>query len=293
MSVVWVPATSQDLSPSPPRRESRPSVSHESEGILQTLQRQALPDLIHSITEKKQSKKLRITHIAGDIENHEASQYLVDAYAQTSAEGVRCKIIESIGKFHDPEMLGWLAERLKNPHISIQCFAIWAMGELKTPRAAALLLPRLWSSNRYIQMTVIDALGKTGKNGAVASELSTFLRDEDVQVRYLVAKALMGTAGPDAAPVLAERLMEEPSVDVQEALARTLGRTGGAVGIGHLIELLKYPPSQATEHWAEVGLEAADPALVFPVIEPFANGDDFRLKVAALRILNELRKTSR
>jgi HEAT repeat protein len=286
----WLSAASGDLAAPPEHRQVPPSPSRESEGILQTLKQQALPDLISSLTEKKSTKRLRITRIAGDAKDHEATGYLVEAYDQTNDEGVRCKILESIGKFHDHRQLEWLSGHLDDPLISIQCFTIWALGELRDPRAPYVLRRKLWSSNRFVQMTAIDALGKSGKNGAVASELGIFLRDDDVQVRYIAAKALLGTAGPEVVPELAERLTLEPSVDVQEVLAKGLGTIGGSVGVGHLIELLKSPPSQATEHWAEVGLEAADPHILFAALRPLLEGNDFRLKVSAQRILSELER---
>src|SRR5439155_1578906 len=99
---------------------------------------------------------------------------------------------------------------------------------------------------------------------------------------------LIGTAGPEVIPELAGRLIVEPSVDVQEVLATGLGHIGGRVGVGHLIELLKSPPSQATEHWAEVGLEAADPHVLVPALRPLLEGNNFRLKVSARRILSEM-----
>jgi HEAT repeat protein len=136
-------------------------------------------------------------------------------------------------------------------------------------------------------MTAIDALGKTGPQQDIASQLIIFLADSDVQMRFLAAKALSGTASLDAVPELMERLMQEPSVDVQEVLARTTSHVGGPVAAGHFIELLKNPVSQATDHWAEVGLKTADPAFVIPVIAPFLEGDDFRLKLSASNILSE------
>ncbi len=264
------------------------AASQENENILQTLKKQALPELIHSITDKKPGTSLRVTYVVGDADDHLASQYLVRAYEQTNDEGVHCKIIESIGKSHDGTRWEWLSQHLEDPHISIQCFTIWAMGELRDSRTLEILRRKLWSSNHYVQMTAIDALGKMPRNANVAMELSAFLRDEDVQVRFLAGKALLNVAGPYAVPEIAERLREEPSIDVQEALARALGRAGGAVGVGRLIELLKNPPSQATEHWAEVGLKAADPAIVVPAIAPLMESDDFRLKVSAARVVSEL-----
>ena len=285
-----LPAVAGDLASPRESREVSPAPPHESDGILQTLKQDALPDLIASLTEKKSAKRLRITRTVGDAEIQRAGEYLVEAYEETNDEGVRCKILESIGKIRDHRRLDWLSARLDDPRVSIQCFAIWAIGELRDPRASYVLRRKLWSANRFVQMTAIDALGKSGPNVAVASELGIFLRDEDVQVRYLAAQALIGTSGPEVAPELAQRLMVEPSVDIQEILAKGLGSIGGPVGVGHLIELLKSPPSQVTEHWAEVGLAAADPHDLVPALRPLLEGNDFRLKVAARRILSEMER---
>lgn len=288
MGAAWVPLASQDLPAPPPSQESRPPASRDSEGILQTLQREALPDLINTITEKKPHAKLRVTRIVGDAHDHEASTYLAQAYEQTTSEGIRCKILESIGKFHDRAQVDWLIQRLDDPHISIQCFAIWALGEIRDGRASDALLRKLWSSNRYVQMTAIDALGKMGKNSGVAVEIGVFLRDDDVEIRYLAAKALFHVAGRDMVGELLDRLERETSVDVQEALARTIGHVGDISGAQRLIELLKNTPSQATEHLAEVGLRAVQPEILIPALAPLIEGSDFRLKVSAAHVLGEL-----
>jgi len=288
LSMAWVPLASQDLPAPSPRRNAPSAPVRDSESILQTLQQQALPDLIGSLTEKKPHTRLRVTRIVGDVHDHEACEYLVKAYEQTSAEGVRCKILESIGKFHDRAQRQWLSERLGDPHISIQCFAVWALGELRDPQADDILRQKLWSSNHYVQMTAIDALGKMDRNSSVALEVGVFLRDDDVQMRFLAAKALYNVAGPESLAELEERLLQEPSVDVQEILARTLGHAGDVAGAARLIDLLKNAPSQATEHWAEVGLRAVRPAVLIPALTPLMEGKDFRLKVAAARVLSEL-----
>lgn len=263
------------------------AVKEESD-IVETLQQHALPDLIHSITEKKSEKHLRLMQTVGDVRDHRANVFLLQAYRDAPNDGVRCKILESLGKLHDPSLFSWFVQRLNDHSIAVQCFSIWALGELKTPEAVKPLHRKLWNSNAYIQMTAINALGKTGRNQDLTAELLTFLNDDDVQIRFLTAKALEGTAERDAVPELFERLADEPSLDVQEALATTLGRVGGSVAVGHFVEVLKNSNSQAKQHWAEAGLAASDPRLVIPEIAPALSGNDFRLKVSAARILRAL-----
>jgi len=253
--------------------------------IFQLMQQQALPDLIRSISDEKKKAHLRITGTMGDYHDYRATPYLLEAYKETKEEGVRCKLLQSMGQLHDPALYAWFVNRLKDPSIGIQCFAIWALGELRTPKAVEPLRHKLWSANLNVQMITIDALGKTGKDADVASELETFLNDDDVQLRFIAAQALRGTAGVDMAPDLMKHLMNEPSLDVQETLAGTLGHVGGAVSTEHFIELLKNPPAQATEHWAEIGLAAGDPDIVIPAVTPLLDSSDMRLRISAARIL--------
>ncbi len=267
-----------------------PSSSRETDDIIQTLQEHALPDLIQSLTEKKNAKRLRVVRMVGDDSDLRARPYLIQAYEESAHVGVRCKILESIGKLHDPTLRAWLLERLKDPSINIQCFAIWALGELKDPRTKGPLLKKLWSPNAFVQMTAIDALGKTGRDADVAAVLEVFLKDDEAQIRFLAAKALKGAAGADAFPALMQHLAQERSLEVQEALAETMGHVGGSVSAGHFIELLKNSPSQDTEHWAEVGLLAGPRDIIIPAVTPLLAADDFRLRLSASRILAELER---
>lgn len=270
------PSAADSLPGSPISQEAKKHVAPvDTENIAPSLQQQALPDLIRSIAEVKPVKRLRLIHVSGDVHDSRAIPFLKQAYEESTSEGIRCKLLESMGKLHDPALFGWYVLRLKDPSLAIQCFAIWALGELKVRQAAAPLLKKLWSSNRFVQMSAIDALGKTGRDPDVALQINIFLRDEDVQFRFLAAKALAGVAGPDSTPELLERLTQEPSFEVQEVLAKTIGHTGGAVAAGHFIELLKNPHSQATDHWAEVGLQSAELNIVIPAIAPLLEGDDF------------------
>jgi HEAT repeat protein len=259
-----------------------------SDNFVDSLQQEALPDLVASLTDRGTKKRLRIVRIAGVAQTASAREWLLRAYDETEAEGIRCKLLESLGHLHDPALLGWYAQRLEDPRIGIQCFAIWALGELRAPVAASVLSHKLWSPSRYVQMTALDALGKTGKNPATTEMIENFLREDDVQFRFIAAKALRGTAGEDAAPGLIARLMREPSLDVQDELAQTIGKIGGRTAVSHWIELLKNSPSAATEHWAILGLEASDPALVIPALAPLFEGDDISARISASRILDGL-----
>jgi HEAT repeat protein len=286
-NIVWLSA-----SPLYPANLSEPGRSGTEEilphdNFLQSLQQEALPDLLLSILGKKPPSRFRVTAMINSVQGREACNYLVKAYDQTQDIGVRCKILESIGKFHDRTRLEWLTQKLEDSHLSIQCFALWAIGELRDPRAADVLRHRLHSPHNQVRMVALDGLGKQSKNTSIAHDLCSLLQDPDVGIRYLAAKALLQTAGPDHAPMIAEALLGERSADVQGALARSLGRSGDTRGTLLLIELLKNAPSQAMEHWAVIGLQAARPGVLIPQLAPLLEGKDFPLKLSASHILAE------
>jgi len=271
---------------------SVPASTVEADDILKILQQHALPDLIRTMTEKKNARRLRVLRMVGDESDSRARPYLLQAYRDTPSDGVRCKLLESIGRLHDPTLLGWLLERLKDPSVQIQCFAIWALGELKDPRTKGPLLKKLWSPDSFVQMTAIDALGKTGRDADLAAVLEVFLKDDDAQIRFLAARALKGTAGPDAVPELIRHLTQEPSLEVQETLAEATGHVGGSIAAGRFIELLKNFPSQDTEHWAEAGLAAGPREIVIPAVTPLLKTGNFRLRMSVSRVLAELERNN-
>ena len=156
----------------------------DGDNIALTLQEQALPDLIRGMTEKKTCQKAaRPTHFRRRsrsfappgtcsklIRKRMRKAFAADCWNPSESSVIR--------RFSDGSR-----NRRRVVHVAIQCFVLWAIGELRISRAAGLLQKKMWSPNHFVQMSAIDALGKTGKNPAVASELGTFLRDDDAQIR--------------------------------------------------------------------------------------------------------------
>lgn len=282
---LWAPMVRAESMTGALRTSRTAPADMNEEGILEIIQKTALPDLIQSISTRPEKGRFHLTQIDGVLQDSRATPYLLQAYVNTTEEGLRCKLLESLGKLHDPSLLNWFVKRLNDPSIGIQCFAIWALGELRSRHAVSPLKGKLWSTNRFVQMTAMDAIGKSGPTPEVAEDLILFLNDRDVQIRYIAAKSLSGPASRDVLPAMMNRLLMEPSVDVQDILARTLGQQGGAVVAGRFIELLKISPIPATEHWAELGLASGEPGIVIPLVTPLLSEADTRLRISAARIL--------
>lgn len=294
--LLLVAAPAVSLRAAPPRSGVRTPAGVRDESatndFLPTLQREALPDLIRSIGVAQKKPRLRLRATQGGLQDRRAVPYLRVAYDQTDNEGVRCKLIQSLGNLRDPSLFNWYVRRLQDHSVAIRCFAAWALGELHTPRAAGPLRALIWSPERFVQMTAIDALGKTGPDPDVASELEPFLDHQDVQVRYLAAQALGGVGGPELTFILARKLTQETSIDVQEMIAISMGRAGGGVAVGRFIELLKNPPTQATEHWVEVGLRACPRESTTPALMALLDHSDARVRMEARRLIDHLEAES-
>jgi HEAT repeat protein len=217
----------------------------------------------------------------------QAVPLLMEAYRRSTSAGARSKILESLGKQSHPELLRWLTRQLDDPRTSTRCFAIWALGELHSAKAVPALQRMLHDPEQAVRIVTVDALGKTGRDTMVALIVSTYLEAEDVQMRYVAARAMEGVGGPESGPLLLEHVREESSIDVQEALATAAGRIGGEDTIAQLIELLKNASSPVMEHIAEDGLKAGRPELVREALQPMLS-EDWRLKLLATRILNAL-----
>src|SRR5665213_2408731 len=118
-TMVWA-AACLGLTQSVAAQNTGTSNSSEEESIIQTLNNESLPALISALTDKGKTRHFRLIHVLGDVQDLSTGRYLMQAYEDTDSEGIRCKILESMGKLHDPTLLSWFNQRVNDPLISIQ-----------------------------------------------------------------------------------------------------------------------------------------------------------------------------
>jgi HEAT repeat protein len=272
-----------------PATGARPPLGAPIAGnIVESLEKDALPDLMRSLMESKDDRPLRRLQIIGSVSGRAATPHLLAAYDAAGSDGIRCQILHSMGEERDPRLIPWLVERLHDTSPRIQCFALWALGEMRRPEAAAAIREKLWNLDPYVQMAAVDALGKTGRDPRMAAEIAFFMGDSNVQLRYLAAKAMGGLATPSMLPQFLERLDFETSVDVQEALVRSYVQAGRRLAVDRLISLLRDGPDPVTQHWIAVGLSSAEPEWVLPALRSLLEGSDAPAKRAAARVLAQI-----
>jgi HEAT repeat protein len=261
----------------------------EQGALIRALNDNVLSELVTNLSPGAPQRQLQVTSVQGDVQDRRAAGFLLDAYAKTQEPGVRCKLLESIGRLRDETHLAWLEERVeKEQHLAVRCFATWAIGELRTPKSRTSLRRALYSGRPELETIALDALGKTGRDPALASEIARHLDSPDVQRRFVAAKAMAGAGNGDWVSTLIERISRENSVQVQENLAVAIGRIGGESADYYLMELLKNPPTPVMEHLAEIGLVAGDRKRVWQLLAPHRESPDLRLRISVSRIIAAL-----
>jgi HEAT repeat protein len=246
----------------------------------------ALPFLIESLTDADLTRRAGVLDALGEIRDRRATPYLLKAYRATDSLLVRCKALEAAGKMVDATLFDWFVDRAEDPNVGLRSFALWSLGELRDARAVPLLLKKLDEERGYPLVTAIDALGKCGSHD-LAFRMMDYLKYEDIHIRYVAAKALENVGDPRIAGLLFDAMERETESEVQEALARTLGKVGGREGVDRLVGLLKSSTSPLDQQLAEVGLSAAGPEAVYPLMEMAKEGD-LTARIAACDILGDL-----
>lgn len=110
------------------------------------------------------------------------------------------------------------------------------------------------------------------------------LREGDVDQRRWAARDL--AAHPQAAPLLGERLLDEPSPRVREAILHALGGMPGDAAVAALLPLLRSDDAQLRNGAIEV--LAAMPAAVAPRIGALLQDDDVDVRIFTVNLLAEL-----
>ncbi|OGS02308.1 MAG: hypothetical protein A3G41_02355 [Elusimicrobia bacterium RIFCSPLOWO2_12_FULL_59_9] len=247
----------------------------------------SVPYLMEALNDDDLSRQARVVEILGNLRDANARLPLILLYQREKSVLIRCKVLEALGKSRDEAVFDFVAARVKDANLRIRAFAVWAMGELRTPKAVPLLMEVIKSDAGPPVIAAIDALGKCGGARQVPL-LMEYLRHWDVQTRYVAALSLGELANRATVPALFEALEWETHIDVQEALAKSLGKIGGKEAISRFLEILKKGPYPFDQRVAAVGLRAAGTQAVFPLLELLERGS-VEDKLQAAKILVSLK----
>jgi len=232
-------------------------------------------------------RRAGVAEALGGIRDRRAVGALLELYKTETVLPVRCKILEALGRIGDVSLIPFLGKEAFHQDLGLRSFAIWSLGELRDRKALPYIMEVLKTDSGYAVVAAIDAIGKLGAP-ELAPRLVEYLKFDDVQTRYVAAMAIGELGNPQTAPPLFDLMRRESNIEVQEAMAQSLGKIGGREVIAGFMELLRADPSPTSQHLAEAGLEAAGVEAAFALIE-LLKEKDLKLKLSAAKVLGRLR----
>jgi HEAT repeat protein len=247
----------------------------------------ALPLLIESLEDSDYSRRIRVIELLGDLRDRRAISHLLRVFERSQNTLLRCKIMEALGKMRDSALFVFITTHLQSADPNLHCFAIWALGEQRSRKAVPYLVQILTSERGPAVPTAIDALGKSG-TADQAPLLLEFLKYENTQTRYVAAKAVGQIGDARIAPAIFQTMLQEPDVEVQEALARAYGKIGGEEGIAKLVDVIRKETSPTVQRAAGIALQSAGLQASFHLM-PLLKGEDLKSKIEAAKILGAMR----
>jgi HEAT repeat protein len=196
---------------------------------------------------------------------------------------VRCAAALALGRIGDPRAVGPLAEALSDYESAVRGPARDALIEIGDPSAVEPVIAVMHTLvNLDNAITVLCALGKPA-----VEPLTTFLDDEETNVRHAVAYVLGEIGDPHAVGSLIQTLKDEKE-HVRTRAAKSLGKIGDARAVDPLILALQDEWRDLRHAAAEALGIIGDPRAVDSLIRTLQQNKDAKVCAGAARSLGKL-----
>lgn len=193
---------------------------------------------------------------------------------------IRAQLVSALARHPVDDALERLVQALSDPELQVRCTAIRAMGVLRDKRAVASLEQLLETGAEGERIAALRALADLGKAELVAAGAN----DKAWRVRLAVAELLPSLpGGPNAA--LAQKLLNDPSAEVQHQAVAGLGTCTPEVSEPLLIDALEKCPYRSQKLAAET-LSATWPE-GRPLLEAFPFGQPPAARASALAAIRQ------
>ncbi len=188
---------------------------------------------------------------------------------------IRAQLVSALARHPSKETFDRLVFALSDPELQVRCAAVRAMGVLRDERAVANLEQLLETGAEGERIAALRALADLGKAELVAAGAN----DKAWRVRLAVAELLPSLpGGPNAS--LAQKLLNDPSAEVQHQAVAGLGTWPPEVSEPLLIDALEKCPYRSQKLAAET-LSATWPE-GRPLLEAFPFGQAPAARATAL-----------
>jgi len=136
-----------------------------------------------------------------------------------------------------PAATSSLIRTLKTAHPILRGRAAEVLALSRDPGAVPALLEALQGEYFTVRARAALALGKIGDTKAIPALLST-LKDQEDEVRSAACLALGSFKDPSTFDDITNVLLDDPKIEVRQAAARALGKTGHPAALPYLMEAL-------------------------------------------------------
>ena len=198
---------------------------------------EAVPEIITAANHRLPSVRCAAARALGKIGDRRAVRPVADLLVRDSDSDVRNSAVFALGQLSGPEAAARLIEVMADSQPRVRARVAMSLGEVGGSEAKARLIEAMGDPKPDVRREVALALGKVGGPEA-RSRLIEAMADSDEHVRGRVAWELGKFGGPEATARLIEAMTDsEPTV--REAAAATLGHIGDVVATNVLMRALE------------------------------------------------------
>jgi len=268
------------------RDESELIQESAMESLARMSPARVLPLLLQALGGADTDSRVRAAQTLGLLQDPAAQPALVAA-SRDEREAVRAAAVQALGELGGgPETLEVLRASLEGPSSLVRQQAVLALGRLREPEAAPLLLPLVHADDPRLRFAAVRALGQIRSPVAIP-ELLPLLSEPRKELRFAAVEALGQIRAPEAvAPLVAA--LREPDRNLRRAAAEGLGEIADPRSAPDLIVALE------DEHWSVRSAAAtalgklASPKATLALISRMDDSDD-TVRRSAVLALGELR----
>jgi HEAT repeat protein len=155
-----------------------------------------------------------------------------------------------------PEGVGHLLDALRNGTLNKQLTAAKALTRVNDPRVKPAMLSALKKNLPELRVVALGVLGKNA-DSETFDQIRPLLQDQNASVRLAAVEAASVCGGKRVVPLMLKRL-KDPSWEVRQAAAKSLGRWRDISAVDGLCQIIQDPDRDVREAVIAALRELAD-----------------------------------
>lgn len=184
-----------------------------------------------------------------------------------------------------PEGVGHLLEALRNGTLNKQLTAARALTRVNDPRVKPAMLAALKKNLPELRAVALGVLEKNA-DSETFDQIRPLLQDQDASVRVAAVEAASVCGGKRVVPLMLKRLVD-PSWEVRQAAAKSLGRWRDVSAVDGLCQIIQDPDHDVREAVVTALGELGDARAIQYLVLSLLDHESV-VRTAALATLNRI-----